>query len=125
MANGPSSTTIRSARAIVERRWATMRQVVCLDRRILSIASFTWARVSLRNAALGSPYHAPGVQRLRLVSSLPHPTRVSPVSSAMPVQWQAFVVVLRSSSSARLHVSLSMFYDHTRCGLTYFRCQIL
>ena len=36
-----SSTTIRSARAIVDSRCATTRHVVCLDRKILSIASLT------------------------------------------------------------------------------------
>lgn len=36
-----SSTTMRSARAIVDSRCATTRHVVCLDRRILSIASLT------------------------------------------------------------------------------------
>lgn len=42
MAGAPSSTTIFSARAMVERRCATIRQVVWRERRILSIASFTY-----------------------------------------------------------------------------------
>ena len=42
----PSKTTIRSARAIVDSRWATSRHVVCFLRRILSIASLTWDNVS-------------------------------------------------------------------------------
>jgi len=41
----PSNTTMRSARAIVESRWATSKHVVCFLRRILSIASLTWGNV--------------------------------------------------------------------------------
>ena len=38
----PSRTAIRSALAIVESLWATIRTVVFLDRRILSTALFTY-----------------------------------------------------------------------------------
>ena len=37
----PSRTTIRSARAIVDNRWATNNTVVWRERRILSTASLT------------------------------------------------------------------------------------
>lgn len=42
----PSRTTIRSARAIVDNRWATKRHVVCRDCKILSTASFTFFFIS-------------------------------------------------------------------------------
>ena len=60
---------MRSARAIVDNRWATSKHIVCFLRRILSIASLTWGKVNenvRENGREGAhPVFRSGIQRTR------------------------------------------------------------
>lgn len=114
----PSSTTIFSARAIVESRCATMRHVVCRERRILSIASLTWTRSSASDHARHYQpewHHAPGVQRPRPTSSSPRRARGSLASSAARARSPGAAAARRSGSNDQLHeTSISSCVRHPK-----------
>jgi hypothetical protein len=81
----PSSTTIRSARAIVDSRWATITHVVCLCAKILSIASLT--RCSLvASSALVASSNARIAGRFRSARAMARRWRWPPLKLSLPTK---------------------------------------
>jgi hypothetical protein len=106
--SAPSSTTIRSALAIVERRCATNKHVVCRERRILSIASFT------RRSADAS--------RELVASSSAKIAGFLSKARAMARRWRWPPLRLNLPTARHVNIYTSR-RNPARTKLTYFVCQ--
>ena len=98
----PSRTTILSALAIVERRWATKRHVVWRERRILSMASFTCQRSARPALTVTNNMYPRGVLLMRPRSLSPRQAPRLRVSSGGPGRWRGAGVGRHLNSVFRL-----------------------